>query len=121
MRRMITVAGLALMAAGAPQWMKPDSSAPAARTIVVHARRFSFDPAEIVVRAGEKVHLELISDDVTHSLLVKDLQIDETAKKGHPGETDFEATHAGDFQGQCGHFCGSGHGRMVFTVRVTGG
>lgn len=118
----MTLAGLALIAAGAPQLMKPYSSAaPTTRKIVVHARRFSFDPAEIDVKAGEKVHLELVSDDVTHSLLVKDLKIDETAKKGHPGETDFEATHAGDFEGRCGHFCGSGHGHMVFTVHVTGG
>lgn len=121
MKTMLTLAGFALIAAGVPQLVKPDSSAAPARTIVVHARRYSFEPAEIAVRTGEKVHLELISDDVTHSLLVKDLQIDETAKKDHPGETEFEATHAGDFQGRCGHFCGSGHGRMVFTIHVTGG
>lgn len=121
MNRRMILAGLVLVAAGAPQLVKSDSHAAPARTIVVHARRYSFEPAEIAVRAGEKVRLQLISDDVAHSLLVKDLQIDETARKGSPGETEFQATRAGDFQGRCGRFCGSGHGRMVFTVHVTGG
>lgn len=88
------------------------------RTIEVHAHRFAFEPAEINVKAGETVRLRLISDDVPHSLLVKPLNLDLTATKSNPGETVLKPTAPGDYAGRCGRFCGSGHGRMVFTVHV---
>jgi cytochrome c oxidase subunit 2 len=68
--------------------------------------------------AGETVRLRLISDDVAHSLLVKQLNIDLTTTKSNPGEFVFKADTPGDYAGQCGRFCGTGHGRMVFTVHV---
>ena len=110
----ILVAIVALACGARGETPQPD------RTIAVHARRFAFDPAEITVKSGETVHLELISDDVPHSLLVKELGINVAASKSHPGEADFTASHAGDFAGRCGRFCGSGHGRMSFTVHVGG-
>jgi cytochrome c oxidase subunit II len=91
-----------------------------ARVIEIHAHRFAFDPAEITVKKGETVQLHLISDDVTHSLLIPDLGFNETASKGHPGDATLTPKNDGDFKGRCGKFCGSGHGRMLFTVHVTG-
>jgi cytochrome c oxidase subunit 2 len=91
----------------------------AARTIEIHARRFSFVPAEITVKKGETVKLELTSDDVPHSLLIKDLGINQAMTKGNTSDVTFTANKVGDFHGQCGRFCGSGHGSMVFTVHVT--
>lgn len=88
------------------------------RIIEVHAHRFAFEPSEISVTARQSVRLRLISDDVPHSLLVKELNIDLTATKSHPGESEFKADAPGDYAGRCGRFCGSGHGRMVFTVHV---
>jgi cytochrome c oxidase subunit 2 len=90
----------------------------ASRTIEVHAKRFSFEPAEIAVKKGETVTLHLISDDVPHSLLIKDLKINQEVKKDHPADVTFTADKVGDFHGKCGRFCGSGHGSMVFTVHV---
>jgi cytochrome c oxidase subunit II len=90
------------------------------REIEVHAHRFAFEPSSITVRRGETVRLELISDDVPHSLLIRGLGINEAATKSHPGDIVFTPSQAGDFAGRCGRFCGSGHGRMVFTVHVTG-
>lgn len=92
----------------------------AARTIEIHAKRFSFSPAEITLKKDETVKLLLISDDVTHSLVIPDLNVKETIKKGHTTEVTITPTKTGDFKGQCGHFCGSGHGSMIFTVHVTG-
>jgi len=89
-----------------------------ASTIEVHARRFSFVPAEITVTKGEPVALELISDDVPHSLVVKDLGINQTITKGHASEVTFTPANSGDFKGECGRFCGSGHGSMLFVVHV---
>ncbi len=91
----------------------------ATRTIEIHAKRFAFSPAEITVRKGETVKLVLTSDDVTHSLVIPDLNVKEIMKKGQTTGVTITPTKAGDFKGKCGHFCGSGHGSMVFTVHVT--
>ena len=90
------------------------------RTIEIHAHRYAFTPSEITVKEGETVRLKLFSDDVPHSLLIKDLGIDQTITKSKPAEVTFTAKQAGDFHGQCGHFCGSGHGRMAIAVHVMG-
>ncbi|HZZ39254.1 MAG TPA: cytochrome c oxidase subunit II [Acidobacteriaceae bacterium] len=90
-----------------------------ARIIVVHAHRFAFEPSIITVHRGETIELRLISDDVPHSLLIRELGINEAASKSHPGDAIFTVNRTGDFQGRCGRFCGSGHGHMHFTVHVT--
>lgn len=90
------------------------------RVIEVKARRFAFEPSSITVFRGEKVELKLISEDVPHSLVIKPLGINEAVSKSHPGDVVFTATKAGDFEGQCGRFCGSGHGDMRFVVHVKG-
>jgi cytochrome c oxidase subunit II len=89
------------------------------QTIEIHAHRYAFSPADITIKKGETVRLRLMSDDVTHSLLIKGLGVDQTITKGHPAEVLLTGKQTGDFQGQCGHFCGSGHGKMLFTVHVT--
>jgi cytochrome c oxidase subunit 2 len=90
-----------------------------ARTIEVVARRFAFTPAEITVKRGETIDLKVTSEDVPHALVVKALHIRVEVSRSHPGEVTFVPTQTGDFQGRCGRFCGSGHGRMVFTIHVT--
>jgi cytochrome c oxidase subunit 2 len=91
------------------------------RTIEIHAHRYAFSPAEITVRKGETVHLKLISDDVPHSLQIKDLGLNEAVTKGRPAEILLTPKQPGDFRGQCGRFCGSGHGQMMFAIHVTEG
>lgn len=88
------------------------------RTIEIHAHRFAFSPSEITLNKGETVKLRLLSDDVTHSLLVPGLQIRQEVSKGHPVEITVTPDSSGDFRGECGRFCGSGHGSMLFTVHV---
>jgi cytochrome c oxidase subunit 2 len=92
----------------------------AVRTIEIHAHRYSFTPSEITVKKGETVKLKVYSDDVPHSLLIKDLGINLPVAKGKAGETTLTPQKAGNFNGQCGRFCGSGHGNMKFTMHVTG-
>jgi cytochrome c oxidase subunit II len=88
------------------------------RRIEIHARRFSFIPAEITVEKGEPVTLALTSDDVPHSLLLDGLHINAPVTKGHFTEVTITPDAAGDFKGRCGRFCGSGHGSMLFVVHV---
>ena len=88
------------------------------RRIEIHARRFSFTPAEITIEKGETVTLVLTSDDVTHSLLIEGLHVNASIPKGHVTEVKLTPETVGDFKGKCGRFCGSGHGSMLFTVHV---
>ena len=88
------------------------------RSIEIHAKRFSFVPAEITITKGETVTLDLTSDDVPHSLVIKGLGVNQSITKGHTTQVTLNPTTAGDFHGQCGRFCGGGHGGMVFTVHV---
>jgi cytochrome c oxidase subunit 2 len=92
----------------------------AARTIEIHAKRFSFSPAEITLKKGETVKLVVTSEDVTHSLLIPDLKVNAEATKDHPAEVTITPEKVGDFQGKCGHFCGEGHASMKFVAHVTG-
>jgi cytochrome c oxidase subunit II len=88
------------------------------RTIEIHAKRFTFEPAEITLEKGETVTLRLFSDDVPHSLVIKDLGVNREVAKGHEEDVTVTPDKAGDFHGKCGRFCGSGHGSMSFTVHV---
>jgi cytochrome c oxidase subunit II len=88
------------------------------RVIEIHAKRFSFTPAEITLTKGEKVTLSLTADDTTHGLLIPDLGVNVTLPKGKVTEVDVTPQEIGTFHGQCGHFCGVGHASMVFSVEV---
>ncbi|HTJ30299.1 MAG TPA: cupredoxin domain-containing protein [Acidobacteriaceae bacterium] len=88
------------------------------RTIEVTAKRFSFSPDEITVKKGEPVLLVFHSEDVTHGIRIRELNIQAEIPKGKSVKVPLTATEAGDFDGRCAHFCGSGHGDMTFTVHV---
>jgi cytochrome c oxidase subunit 2 len=88
------------------------------QVIEIHAKRFSFTPAEITITKGETVTLALTSDDVTHGLVIPDLGVNATIPKGKVTKVVVTPQQAGTFKGQCGHFCGVGHASMVFSVQV---
>ena len=88
------------------------------RVIEIHAKRFSFIPAEINLTKGERVTLSLTADDTTHGLLISDLGVNVTLPKGKVTKVELTPHEVGTFHGQCGHFCGVGHASMVFSVEV---
>jgi cytochrome c oxidase subunit II len=94
------------------------SSFAKSETIEIHARRFAFAPSEITLKPGETVQFHLVSDDVPHSLVVPGLHIKQEVSKGHPADFTVTPSGPGDFPGECGRFCGSGHGSMRFTIHV---
>jgi cytochrome c oxidase subunit 2 len=116
LRARVAVAAIAFALLGQ---LVPTRAEQAPTTITVHAKRFSFLPAEITVKKGQPVKLVVISDDVPHSLVVKDLNVNVAVAKSHSGEASFTPEKTGDFKGMCGRFCGMGHGSMQFTVHVT--
>jgi cytochrome c oxidase subunit 2 len=92
---------------------------PSAQHVEIVASRFSFAPNEITVKKGDPVTITVRSMDVTHGLVIEALGIRTTAiKKGQPEDLTLVPETAGTFQGKCAHFCGKGHGSMVFTVHV---
>ena len=95
------------------------SASPAApHRIEVTAKRYGFEPAEITVKKGEAVELELTTADVPHGLRIRELKIDVRVSKGQKSDATFTPQSTGTFVGHCSVFCGSGHGEMTLTVHV---
>lgn len=89
------------------------------RRIEISIKKFSYTPAEVTVKKGEPVVLVLTSEDVTHGLKFKELNLNTKVEKGKPAELAFTPDKVGDFVGHCSVFCGSGHGSMMLTLHVT--
>ncbi|HTU49481.1 MAG TPA: cupredoxin domain-containing protein [Acidobacteriaceae bacterium] len=113
----IAIVGTSLIAQENPA-PAPAATARPARTIMIHAKKYEFIPAEITLKKDQTVKLELTSDDVEHSLEVPGLGINSVMKKGVVTEIDVTPTKIGNFKGKCGKFCGFGHGKMHFMVHV---
>jgi cytochrome c oxidase subunit II len=86
--------------------------------IEVNASRFSFEPHEITVKKGDSVTITMHSTDVTHGLVIEELGIRTEVKKGQSEDLTLTPAEVGNFDGRCAHFCGKGHGSMIFTVHV---
>jgi len=110
------VAGAALL----PILIVASQAATSPRRIAITATRFAFEPAEITIKPGESVDLVLTSADVAHGIRIRELNLDLKASKGKTGEIKFTPEKSGTFVGHCSVFCGSGHGRMTFTIHVAG-
>jgi cytochrome c oxidase subunit 2 len=89
-----------------------------AKTITIHVQKFAFTPNAITLKKDQPVKLILITDDVRHSLSVRDIGLRAVAMPGQPADVTFIPTTVGDFTGTCSVFCGSGHHDMQFTVHV---
>ena len=114
--RLVTVTCLALACSTAS---RPVSAADAPRRIEVSVKRFAYTPAEITLKKGEPVVLAFRSEDVTHGIKFKELNLQTEIGKGVTSELSFTPMQTGDFIGHCSHFCGSGHGSMTLTLHVT--
>lgn len=88
-------------------------------TINVSVKRFAYEPSQITLKKGEPVVIKLTTQDVTHGLKFKELNLNTKIEKGKTAELAFTPTQPGDFVGHCSVFCGSGHGSMTLTLHVT--
>jgi len=91
----------------------------APRRVEVSVKKFAYSPAEVTVKKGEPVVLVLTTEDVSHGLKFKELNLNAKFEKGKPAELAFTPDKVGDFVGHCSVFCGSGHGSMTLTLHVT--
>lgn len=88
------------------------------RVIEMKARQFAFDPDTITVKEGEKIRLEITSEDVAHGFHLGDYGIN---RRLNPNETiviEFEADQAGEFIFDCSVYCGKGHEDMTGNLNV---
>jgi cytochrome c oxidase subunit 2 len=91
------------------------------RVIHVAAERFAFTPSEITVDVGSVVELRLTSDDTDHGFRVHGLGDPNVLipKRGRGDvRVTIEANQPGDYQFECSHVCGAGHGFMRGVIRV---
>jgi cytochrome c oxidase subunit 2 len=88
------------------------------QVIEIHAKKFTYEPAEITVHKGQTYKLHLSTDDVAHSLRIKALSFNAVMKPGQPDDVLFTPEQVGDFKADCGVFCGVGHTKMTMTVHV---
>lgn len=86
--------------------------------IEIHAARFAFTPPEITLKQGQSVELIFVADDAEHGIVVKGLGIDLDLPKHKRRKIFLKPDAAGDFAGECSHYCGRGHSRMTFVVHV---
>jgi cytochrome c oxidase subunit 2 len=91
----------------------------APKKIDVSVKKFAYEPAEITLKKGQPVILELTTQDVTHGLKFKELNLNTKIEKGKTAELVFTPNQVGDFVGHCSVFCGSGHGSMTLTLHIT--
>jgi heme/copper-type cytochrome/quinol oxidase subunit 2/peroxiredoxin len=118
----------------APATAGPPGSPTAAPTVEVTAFQFGWrfayagtrvvvtgglgQTAELVVPAGQPVHIRLHSDDVVHSFSVPSLRFERQALPGRVTEFDLTVAEAGTYPGRCGTYCGLAHTEMPFLVRA---
>jgi cytochrome c oxidase subunit 2 len=81
-------------------------------------RKSSIEPAEIRVKQGENVVLEVSSADVQHGFEVKDLGISESVVPGKPAEIPLDTSRKGEFDVDCNILCGDGHNEMRAKIVV---
>jgi cytochrome c oxidase subunit 2 len=88
---------------------------------VVHvsARRFEYTPAEITLKRGVPVILELTSLDRRHGFNIPELKLRADVVPGAPVRVRLVPNRAGRFTFHCDVFCGSGHEDMTGVIVVT--
>jgi heme/copper-type cytochrome/quinol oxidase subunit 2 len=77
----IVTAGLldGLTACQAPKPIQPEHAGP---VVKITASQFHFTPDRIKLIKGQRITLELTSDDVTHGFMIRPLKIDTDIKPG---------------------------------------
>ncbi len=99
--------------------------APQERYITITAHKYAYEPAVLWVNKGDKIHISLMSSDVTHGFYLEGYDLDAQAPPGdfnfkarRPSQskeyktTDeivFVADHPGKFRYRCSNTCGYMH------------
>jgi cytochrome c oxidase subunit 2 len=96
-----------------------NSTPPKEKVVKLSAKKFQFSPAEITVKKGEPVVIEINSEDVKHGFTLPDFGVRADIKPGSVNRISFTPDKAGQFTFACDVFCGAGHEEMSGTLNVT--
>src|SRR5215813_11765246 len=89
------------------------------KVVRVTVKKFAFSPAEITVKKGVPVTLELVTPDVKHGFNLPDFGVRAEVKPGAVSRVKFTPDKTGRFPYTCDVFCGDGHEDMSGTLIVT--
>ncbi|HEY6355061.1 MAG TPA: cupredoxin domain-containing protein [Burkholderiaceae bacterium] len=105
--------GAVLVRASAAQAAEP-------RVIEMVARRFVYEPNEIVLKAGERVVIAIRSLDFVHGMNIPDLDRRLDLVPGKITRLELQPQATGEIEFVCDNFCGEGHETMHgrFVVRA---
>lgn len=89
------------------------------RTVEIVARRFTFLPSQVPLKAGERVQVVVQAMDFVHGMNIPDLGKRYDLVPGHVTRFELQPAAPGIIEFLCDNFCGDGHenmhGRFVVT------
>ncbi len=91
---------------------------PQERTFRIDARQFAYSPSELQVNLGDKVTIQLVSNDVVHGLYVDGYGVSVEADPGQTATLTFVANKPGSFRFRCNVTCGAMHPFMIGKLTV---
>jgi cytochrome c oxidase subunit 2 len=93
---------------------------PEPRKIDVVAKKYSFEPSRLELKAGEPVEITFRSMDAKHGFVSKDLGLEKVVfSKDAPATVSFTPDKPGTYAFKCARFCGMGHRKMKGKIVVT--
>ena len=95
---------------------EPKSAADAHIQVVM--KKYTIQPAEIHVKAGQTTELEVSTADVQHGFDVPALGIKEPVRSGQPAIVTLKDPPKGEYKVVCGIICGPHHDDMVAKLVV---
>jgi cytochrome c oxidase subunit 2 len=93
-------------------------TAPGRYEVVMIARAWSFEPAEIRVPAGSDVTFLATTTDVIHGLHVEDTRVNMMLIPGQISANQYRFDTPGEYRMICHEYCGLGHHVMAGRVIV---
>ena len=100
-------------------------AAPQERHLTITTEKYAYDPPVLRINKGDRVHVRLVSKDVTHGFYLEGYDLDAKARPENPTfwmrqpskgedyteveEISFVANHAGKFRYRCSQTCGYMH------------
>ncbi len=117
MRRRHLVIGATVAAAAA--WVGRAAAQGGPRVVEITARRFRYEPAEVPLKAGERVVIAVRSLDFVHGLNIPDLGMRFDLPPGRVTRFEIQPMQAGVIDFLCDNFCGDHHEEMSGRFVVT--
>jgi cytochrome c oxidase subunit 2 len=94
------------------------SRAAGERVVTITARQFAYEPAQVTLKRGEPVTLELRSQDRRHGFKAPGLALRADVEAGQAVRLRLVPESAGRFAFVCDVFCGDNHDEMDGAIVV---